>query len=578
MRKSLLFRIGAVARLYQEPFSSVDRWFALLRILVIVGGFTWLGVMSSIPLPHRVFLLYNFLFFLAYSALLYMVILRFPQHLRKLYLTALLLDLVFLYWLVRFTGGLRSDFFLAFFLLIALHAFYFGLRLGLAVMLASSAIYLLAGDFDLSGLSVVQLSLRLTFFLLVAVSMALLSRKEQSDRMRIEKLNAALEQHRFELQSEKEKLTKIIEGINAGLCLVDRETHIVWVNNVVESWFGPFERLRGMMCAEAFWGNDDMCVHCPTAKSFQNGTIAQVEFERTTSSGQRKFYRITSAPIRSEKGEVVNVLELIQDITEEKALQAQLVQSGKLAAIGELASGIAHEINNPLSSIAICVEDLAEMFNNGNLGELPQNRDIHECIRSIKNDINRCKRITTGLLNFSRHKEPQLEPTDVNQVLRNTVLFTRHKAELMQLEIKFDLSPQLPLVMAEADELAQVFLNILINAMDFSAAGQTIEVFTERYGQHEIAIRIVDYGTGIPSINLPKIFSPFFTTKPPGQGTGLGLAISQRIIKRHGGRIEVQSIVGKGTTVTVILPIASEENPDRPLKLETRVSNTLMNR
>ncbi len=542
-------------RLYGEPFSSVDRWFALLRLLVSVGGFTWLG-MASIPMPQRAFLLYDFLFFLSYSALLYFFILHFPQHLRKLYLTALLLDLIFLYWLVRYTGGLQSDFILAFFLLIALHSFYFGLSLGLLVVAASSFVYLLAGKFNLSALPAAQLGLRLTFFLLVAVSMGLLSRKEKSDRQRIENLNKELEQRRFELQTEKEKLTKIIGGIDAGLCLVDRGTHLVWVNNVVESWFGPFERLRGVMCAQALWGNDGLCMKCPTVKSFRDGTVEQAELERTTSAGQRKFYRLTSAPIRNERGEVVNVLELIQDVTEEKALQAQLAQSGKLAAIGELASGIAHEINNPLSSIAVCVEDLSEMLGNGKLDEASSPAEFNDCIESIKNDISRCKRITTGLLNFSRHKAPQFEPVEINQVLRNAALFTRHKAEQSHLKIKFDLSPDLPLVMAEADELAQVFLNVLINAMDFSPAEKSIEAFTARHGQNEIAIRIVDHGAGIPWINLPKIFSPFFTTKPPGQGTGLGLAISQRIVKRHGGRIEVQSIVGKGTTVTIILPVA----------------------
>lgn len=557
--RRLVLHFRTLTQLYGEPFSSVDRWFALLRMLVITGGFTWLG-MASIPMPQRVFLLYNFLFFLSYSALLYFFILHFPQHLRKLYLTALLLDLIFLYWLVRYTGGLQSDFILAFFMLIALHSFYFGLRLGFLVVAASSFVYLLAGKFDLSTLPAAQLGLRLTFFLLVAVSMAMLSRKELSDRTRIEKLNAELEQRRFELQTEKEKLTKIIGGIDAGLCLVDRGTHLVWVNNVVESWFGPFERLRGVMCAQALWGNDGLCLKCPTIKSFRDGTVEQAELERTTSSGQRKFYRLTSAPIRNERGEVINVLELIQDVTEEKALQAQLAQSGKLAALGELASGIAHEINNPLSSIAVCAEDLSEMFANGKLNEAPTHAEFNDCIASIKNDINRCKRITTGLLNFSRHKTPQFEPAEVNQVLRNAALFTRHQAEQLHLKIKFDLCPDLPLVMAEADELAQVFLNVLINAMDFSPAGKSIEVFTERHGQNEIAIRIVDHGAGIPWVNLPKIFSPFFTTKPPGQGTGLGLAISQRIVKRHGGRIEVQSIVGKGTTVTVILPVNPKQD------------------
>jgi PAS domain S-box-containing protein len=536
-----------------ERFSSVDKWFAVLRVVVIIGGLSWLFVAPIDP-TGRAPLLQNFLFFCAYSVVLYLILLRHPDAKRRLYLTALVLDLLFLYILIKHSGGLLSDFFLAFYLLIALHAFYFGLKTGMAVALLSTMTYLLAANFDFTHITPIQVVLRLTFCLLVALSMGLLSGKAQSDRLRIEKLNEELERRRFELQMEKEKLTKIIGGIDAGLCLVDRGTHIVWVNNVVEAWFGRSERLRGMMCTQALWGNDGLCMNCPTVKSFRNGKVEQAELERTTPSGQRRFYRLTSAPIRNENGEVVNVLELIQDVTNEKALQTQLAQSSRLAAIGELASGIAHEINNPLSSIAVCVDDLKEILGNGRTNEAQP--EIHECIESIKNDIQRCKRITTGLLNFSRHKEPQFEPTDVNQVLRNTALFIRHKAENMRVEIKFDLRPELPLVMAEADELAQVFLNILINAMDFSSTGKSIEVYTELHGQDEIAIRIADHGAGIPWVNLPKIFSPFFTTKPPGQGTGLGLAISQRIIKRHGGRIEVQSIVNKGTTVMIILPIA----------------------
>jgi PAS domain S-box-containing protein len=536
-----------------ERLSSVDKWFAVLRVLVMIGGFSWLFVAPIDP-ADRAPLMGNFLFFCAYSIVLYLILLRHPEAKRILYLTALALDLVFLYILIKHSGGLTSDFYLAFYLLIALHAFYFGMKTGMVVALLSMLVYLSAGGFNFTFITPIQIALRLTFCLLVAISFGLLSSKEQSDRMRIEKLNEELEKRRFELQTEKEKLARIIEGIDAGLCLVDRGTHIVWVNNVVESWFGPFERLRGLMCTQALWGNDGLCMSCPTVKSFRNGTVEQAELERTTTTGQRRFYRLTSAPIRNENGEVVNVLELIQDVTEEKALQAQLAQSSKLASIGELASGIAHEINNPLGSIAICVEDLSEMLGNGQISETQP--EIHDCIESIKNDIQRCKRITIGLLNFSRRKEPQFEPIEVNQVLRNAALFIRHKAEVLHLEIKFNLSPDLPLVMAEADELAQVFLNILINAMDFSATGKSIEICTEMHGQDEIAIRIEDHGAGIPWVNLPKIFSPFFTTKPPGQGTGLGLAISQRIIKRHRGRIEVQSIVGKGTVVTVILPVA----------------------
>lgn len=558
MRQLLFPRTGFVSRLYREPFSAVDRWFATLRVLVIVGGAAWLFV-ATVPSPHRTYLFYNFLFFCFYSVVLYFIIHKYPRYLRQLYLTALLLDLLFVYWLVRYTGGFDSDFFLAFFLLIALHSFYFGMRIGVEVMLLSSCIYLLAGDFDWTAISPVRLVLRLTFFLLVAVSMGLLSRKEQGDRQKIERLNEELDRRRLELEREKEKLENILVGIGAGLVLVNRDMRIEWMNKVAESWFGPLERLRGMPCASGLWGKDGQCTNCPTQKSFRSGTVEQADFERRISMVQRQFFRLTSAPIRNEEGETVNVLELIQDITEEKALQAQLVQSSKLAAIGELASGIAHEINNPLSSIVVCVEELGELFGNGQKNDTQSGRDILECIQSIKNDIYRCKRITTGFLNFSRRKETRFEPTDINQLLMNTALLTRHKAQKGHTEINFYLSSRLPLVMAEADELTQVFLNILINAMDFTPPGKSIDVHSETLEEDKVAIRIVDRGCGIPQENLSNIFGTFFTTKPPGQGTGLGLPISKRIVERHRGRIEVQSKVNQGTTVTVVLPI----DPDR---------------
>jgi signal transduction histidine kinase len=426
----------------------------------------------------------------------------------------------------------------------------------------------------LTDFSAISLGLRLSFFILVAVSMAQLSSKEQADRLRIQTLNLELDQRRLELQREKDKLENILVGIGAGLVLVNREMRIEWMNKVAESWFGSEESKKGRFCASALWGDDRPCANCPTKKAFLTGEVVLADIERQVDSEQRRCYRLTSTPIRHGDGQIVNVLELIQDITAEKALQAQLVHSGKLVAMGELASGIAHEINNPLSSIGVCVEELAEIVQEDNR-DGPDNGGVEECIASIKNDIRRCKRITTGFLNLSRRKEAQFEPTDINQLLMNTALLTRYKARQCHTEINFYLSSNLSLIHAEPDELTQVFLNILINAMDFTTAGQSIDVYSDMADEETIIIRIVDHGRGIPQKNLGRIFNPFFTTKPPGLGTGLGLSISRRIIEQHCGKIKVESQLDLGTIVRVLLPVdprhkaACTESPEKiPLSSE----------
>ena len=547
---------GVLSPFWRESFSSVDRWFAFLRLLVILGGVTWVFVAPLEPYA-RVRLLYNFLFFCIYTVILYIFIFKYPRHLRTLYLVALLLDLVFLYWLLRLTGGFHSDFYLGFFLLIALHSFYFGLRIGIEVMLLSSMVYIAAGRFDFSRITLVELGLRLVFFLLVAVSMGLLSLKERRDRARIERLNRELDRRKQELEREKQKLEQILLGIGAGLVMVDPSLRIVWMNQVAESWFGKNASLEGKSCGQVLWNEEQTCDNCPSLRTFQNGTIEKSEFVRATGEDEKRYYRITTAPIHDETGNVRYVLELIQDVTEEKTLQAQVVQASKLAAIGELASGVAHEINNPLSSISVCVEEMAELVRSDEADE----QEILECIDNVRREIYRCKQITTGLLNFSRKEEPKRVPTDVNQVMKNVALLVRYRAELSRKQIRYEYGEDLPLILAHPDELAQVFLNILINALDFTPSGGQIEVKTALDGRSSLVVEVRDSGCGIAPRDLSRIFSPFFTTKPRGKGTGLGLSISKRIVERHGGTIEVESEKGKGTTVRIVLPTNGSRSP-----------------
>jgi signal transduction histidine kinase len=537
-----------------NKLSLVDRLFALLRILTFLGGYLWVFI-SPLSKTEQLYLFYNFSFFFLYSIILYWFIFHKPDSVRQIYRIALYLDLIFLFWLIRLTGGFNSEFYLAFLLLVALHSFYFGMETGFRVIILSTAIYLAAGNFLITSENLVTLGLRVSFFFLVGLSMGLLSRKENMDKLRIQNLNKELAKRQIELEQEKDKLAHILMGIDAGLILYNTDKEIIWMNKVSERWFGPIKIHANKNCSSLFQ-NKIICKNCPTTKTLNNGTIEtqEIEYIHDNGGGQR-FYRITSAPLFKENKTIDQVLELIQDITEEKELQLHFIQNSKFAAMGELASGIAHEINNPLSSISVCVQELVELL----LDTVQDRETISEIIQnleSIKNEIQRCKRITTGLLKMVPRTEHRKVPLDINQILKNVRLLIRYKAEREKKKIIYKLSDNVPMIMGESDALSQVFLNLILNAIEFTPAGKKIEVKSGVENSTVVYVKIIDQGSGISSQNISKIFNPFFTTKPTGMGTGLGLPISQRIIQNLGGDITVESVPKKGSTFTVCMPIS----------------------
>jgi GAF domain-containing protein len=260
----------------------------------------------------------------------------------------------------------------------------------------------------------------------------------------------------------------------------------------------------------------------------------------------------------------------LQDRMEElKRTQAQLIQSARLAAIGELAAGVAHEINNPLTGIMGFTRLL--------LQEVDDDAPIKEDLRIIDREAARTKDIVRGLLDFASQRETRLEPADVNEIVRSTVTLVRHQAKGARVTIKESYDENLPLVSLDAEQIKQVFLNIITNAIQAMPKGGELKVVTAYWPQARspelvearspalakgidgadcVVVEFHDSGTGISVENLPRIFDPFFTTKEVAQGTGLGLSISHGIVERHGGRIEVKSEVGQGSTFTVMLPVA----------------------
>ena len=218
-----------------------------------------------------------------------------------------------------------------------------------------------------------------------------------------------------------------------------------------------------------------------------------------------------------------------------------LLQTEKLAAIGQLAAGVAHELNTPLASIAGYAEELAEI-------EKTDDEKMTRYTGVIRSQIERCKGITQSLLNFARKSEIRVQPVDVNKLLEEAIQYLRFKKRVEKIEIRSELG-DVPPVQADPTQLLQVFLSVLVNAVDATEQGGEITVRSLVNGMVRVSVR--DTGCGIPEENLKKVFEPFYTTKGPGLGTGLGLSLSYGIIRQLGGEIELKSEVGKGTEVVL---------------------------
>ncbi len=273
----------------------------------------------------------------------------------------------------------------------------------------------------------------------------------------------------------------------------------------------------------------------------------------------RHAHRIASGdftpvtPARCYRDEFTELALAINTMIEElEKREDVLVQSHKMRAVGTLTAGVAHELNNPLNNITITAHMLQEDYDTLDDGER------REMIDDIVDEVGRSKKIISNLLDFARESGSQLEPLDLPKLLGETIALAGNQIKLSGIKIDFQSSGHLPRVHGDSQQLRQVFLNLILNAIDASQKGGRIQVIVLPADEpNYVAIKVIDSGSGIPAHILPSIFDPFFTTKGPGKGTGLGLSVSQGIIAKHGGRIVVSSREGKGATFTVILPVTT---------------------
>jgi len=228
-----------------------------------------------------------------------------------------------------------------------------------------------------------------------------------------------------------------------------------------------------------------------------------------------------------------------------------LVQAHKLKAVGTLTAGVAHELNNPINNIMLTAETLREDYES-----LPDEERL-DMVNDLVGQSERAQKIVRNLLDFARESEIESEAHEVQDLIEDTLRLATNQIKLANVKIKGDLAPNLPPVYGDRQQLEQVFLNIVLNALDAMPNGGELSIACNSTSDRElVSVEFTDTGIGIPEQRVSDVFNPFYTTKPDAKGTGLGLSVSLGIIRQHGGDIEVKSEVGKGTTFSVFLPVA----------------------
>jgi len=356
-----------------------------------------------------------------------------------------------------------------------------------------------------------------------------------------------------EIEEQRRFTEKVIDSLPLGLYVIDRHYRVQAWNRKRETGTQgiPRDQAIGRAVFDVLHRQPRELLRREFDEVFTSGRI-QV-YESVGEDGRQ--YRITKIPMRQDDRDISHLITIGEDISDWKSVQAQIAQSEKLAAMGQLAAGIMHEINNPLATIGACIDAVA-----ARAGEAPAEtrQGIDEYLKIMDSEVERCKRIVNNLLDLSRPRGGQKSAEDVNLVVEETLLLLKHHDRFRRLELRRGLAAGLPPVLASKDQLIQVFMALMLNAADAMEARGTLTVGTARNPRRddEVVISFSDTGSGIPKADIQKIFEPFYTTKPQGRGTGLGLSICYTIIAEHRGRIEVDSTLGRGSTFSVILPTA----------------------
>ena len=353
-----------------------------------------------------------------------------------------------------------------------------------------------------------------------------------------------------QLLNSRDTLRALFDSSPASIYIVDPNYRLIAINMTRANLVGRApQELVGKDCFSAIYGRDEPCPGCQVAETFQSAQKTRRIEHRDYDAAGRVEVEISTFPIWDDEHEIVQVFLYEEDVTEREQLQASLAQSEKLAAVGQLAAGVAHEINNPLTTIQANAQLLERSMADGDSEQL-------EMVEAIVEASGRATQAVRDLLDFARRERYQVAPTDLNETIQRTLALMGPELGSRSISLQFDPAIDLPLINASQDHLQGVWLNLLINAIDAIDEGPGVISIKSSQVNESIKVTVADSGQGIPEEQISRIFEPFYSTKEPGRGTGLGLSVCHQIVTRHGGQIHVRSQPGAGTTFTIIMPIS----------------------
>jgi two-component system NtrC family sensor kinase len=383
---------------------------------------------------------------------------------------------------------------------------------------------------------------------------AILVARDVTERKRLEeereKLIIELKNTLSQVSRSQEMWQDTFDAIGDLISIYDGNFNILKVNRAFADYFGIHPRdAIGRKCYEFFHSeNPDLqdCPHRITVNEKRPATAEQ--FNPKT----RRIFRVSTFPFAIPESEADGSIHIVRDITDEKDRETRLIMSERLAALGQMASGVAHEINNPLAAILGCAEGLLARVGKGQFDkELFENY-----LKIIEEEISRCKSITTSMLSFVRKTSYEKKAINIREEIEKTLEIIGFQGRLKNVRLIKNHSPDVPLIYGNQGELRQALIAIVTNALDAMYDKGVLTVDTGKEGEN-VFLKIADSGPGIPEEIMDKIFNPFFTTKSESGGTGLGLSIANKIINNHRGRIQVSSTEGIGTTFTILLPMGT---------------------
>ena len=344
-------------------------------------------------------------------------------------------------------------------------------------------------------------------------------------------------------------LQSVIDGIEESITIVDSDYNILFANKAARAraiTSGGDESIVGQTCYRTFHGDGKPCLHCITEETFKSGEADTTTYTTAGSDGRERFLELHTYPIKGVTGEVERVIEISGDITERKYLEMQLVQASKMAALGELAGGLAHQLNNPL----VGVQNFVQLL----LSRMPEDDPNRSLAETIERAGRECVKIIRNLLKFSRESRHDFADVDLNKVIEDVLSLLEKQISLKGVKIEKTLAGDLALFQGNETQLAQVVMNIIQNAAQAIDGEGTISISTAMNRERtEASVEIRDTGRGIPQECLGRIFEPFFTTRE--EGTGLGLSVAYGIVRNHDGRITAESDAARGTRFSLCFPI-----------------------